>query len=41
MRCDGVPDVLEVMDEAADVQATLTMDDVRAVWAAQQQARST
>ena len=36
MRCDGDPNVLEVMDEAANVQVTLTMDDVRAAWTAQQ-----
>ena len=36
MRCDGAHNVLEVMDEATNVQATLNMDDVRAVWAAQQ-----
>ena len=35
MRSDGEPNVLEVMDDAGKVQATLTMDDVRAVWAAQ------
>lgn len=38
MRCDGARDVLEIMDDAARVQATLTMDDVRAAWQAQQQA---
>lgn len=38
MRCDNDPNVLEVMDDAQNVQATLTMDDVRAAWAAQQQA---
>jgi len=27
--------VLEIMDERANVQTTLTMDDVRAAWAAQ------
>ena len=36
MRCDGARNVLEIMDDAANVQATLTMDDVRAAWAAQQ-----
>jgi 2,4'-dihydroxyacetophenone dioxygenase len=36
MRCDGAHDVLEVMDDKGDVQATVTMDDVRAAWAAQQ-----
>ena len=41
MRCDGARDVLEIMDEAATVQATLTMDDVRAAWAAQRQAQLT
>ena len=40
MRCDGARDVLEIMDESANVQATLTMDDVRAAWAAQQDASS-
>ena len=40
MRCDGARDVLEIMDEAAHVQATLTIDDVRAAWAAQQRAHS-
>ena len=36
MRCDGADDVLEIMDDASNVQATLTMDDVRAAWEAQQ-----
>ena len=36
MRCDGAHDVLEVMDDKGDAQATVTMDDVRAAWAAQQ-----
>lgn len=40
MRWDGRPEVLEVMDDAANVTATLTMDDVRAAWAAQQAARA-
>ena len=40
MRCDGARDVLEIMDEAANVQATLTMDDVRAAWEAQRRAHS-
>ncbi len=40
MRCDGARDVLEIMDEAANVRSTLTIDDVRAAWAAQQQAGS-
>jgi hypothetical protein len=40
MRCDGARNVLEIMDEGAKVQATLTMDDVRAAWAAQQRAGS-
>lgn len=35
MRCDGETNVLEVLDDDANVQATLTMDDVRAAWAAQ------
>lgn len=40
MRCDDASEVLQIMDEAARVQATLTMDDVRAAWAAQQLARA-
>jgi 2,4'-dihydroxyacetophenone dioxygenase len=36
MRCDSGPNVLEVMDNNGTVQATLTMDDVRAAWTAQQ-----
>lgn len=39
MRCDGENNVLEIMDDAQNVLATLTMDDVRAAWAAQQAAR--
>lgn len=35
MRCDGAREVLDIMDEQAQVTATLTMDDVRAAWAAQ------
>ncbi|MGD9602212.1 MAG: regulator [Gammaproteobacteria bacterium] len=35
MRCDDAHAVLEIMDAHANVQATLTMDDVRAAWAAQ------
>lgn len=35
MRCDDNPEVVEVMDDDGNVQATLTMDDVRAAWAAQ------
>jgi len=35
MRCDGARDVLDIMDDDARVLATLTMDDVRAAWAAQ------
>ena len=38
---DGASVVLEIMDGAANVQATLAMDDVRAAWEAQQQAQST
>lgn len=37
MRCDDEPNVLDVMDDAGNVRATLTLDDVRAAWAAQQQ----
>jgi len=40
MRCDGARDVLEIMDDDANVQATLTMDDVRAAWNAQQAMRA-
>lgn len=36
MRCDSGPNVLEVMDDSGTVQATLTMDDVRGAWDAQQ-----
>ena len=36
MRCDGAHNVLEVMDDKGEVQATVTMDDVRAAWEAQQ-----
>jgi len=36
MRCDGAHEVLEIMDDDQRVLATLTMDDVRAAWAAQQ-----
>lgn len=35
MRADDDPKVLDVMDDDGNVQATLTMDDVRAAWAAQ------
>ena len=35
MRADDDPNVLDVMDDDGNVQATLTMDDVRAAWAAQ------
>jgi len=34
MRCDGAHEVLEIMDDECTVQATLTMDHVRAVWKA-------
>ncbi len=40
MRCDGARDVLEILDNDEKVLATLTMDDVRAAWAAQQAARA-
>ncbi|MDA0821740.1 MAG: cupin domain-containing protein [Proteobacteria bacterium] len=36
MRCDGERNVLEILEDSGNVQATLTMDDVRAAWAAQQ-----
>jgi len=35
MRCDGARDVLDILDNDERVLATLTMDDVRAAWAAQ------
>ena len=35
MRCDDVNEVLDIMDDAKNVLATLTMDDVRAAWQAQ------
>lgn len=38
MRADDADDVLEVLDDNKNVVATLTMDDVRASWSAQQAA---
>ena len=38
MRADAADEVLEVLAEDQSVVATLTMDDVRAAWAAQQAA---
>ena len=35
MRADDNPNVLDVMDDDGNVQATLSMDDVRAAWEAQ------
>ena len=40
MRADNDPKVLDVMDDDGNVQATLTMDDVRAAWDAQVAANS-
>lgn len=36
MRCDSLTNVLEIMDDQQQVLATLTMNDVRAAWVAQQ-----
>ncbi len=36
MRCDDADNVLEIMDNEQRVLATLTMDDIRQAWIAQQ-----
>ncbi|MEM7468610.1 MAG: regulator [Pseudomonadota bacterium] len=36
MRADDDPKVLDIMDDDGNVQATLSMDDVRGAWEAQQ-----